>query len=165
KMKKVILLTLTLVIMLGCTGFTACGGEKGGLTWNDIPIYPDAELLVSRSWPVPPEEEISWSEVEWHYYLAGDKYSVSEIASFYESEMPARGWQDKSEMELGVINDALWSYHNKINLYTQADIAGRMGSWGYYSKNDDNDWAAIWMGINREWEEADKVFIVIMIAR
>ena len=164
-MKKVISLTLALAIMLGCTSFTACGGEKGGLTWDDIPAYPGAELVVERnwSWPVIPEEE-PWSTIEWHYYLAGDKYSVSEIASFYESEMSAKGWQDVSEMESGVI-DALWSYHHMINLYTQADIEGRTGDWGYYNKNGEKDWAAIWMGINREWEEADKTFIVIMIAR
>ncbi len=164
-MKKVISSVFFLAIMLGCTIFTACVGENGGLTWNDIPIYPEAELIVTRSWPVPPEEEIYWSEVEWRYYLAGDKYSVSEIASFYESEMSAEGWQDISEMESGVINDALWNYHNIINLYIQVDIVGRTGEWGYYNKNDEKNWAAIWIGINKEWEEADKTFIVIMIAR
>jgi hypothetical protein len=163
-MKKAILLTLTLAIMLGCTSFTACGGEKGGLTWDDIPVYPGAELIVTRNWSELPQGE-PLSEVEWRYYLAGDKYSVSEIASFYESEMPAEGWQDISEMESGVINEALWSYHKLINLYTQVDIVGRMGDWGYYNKNGEKDWAAIWMGINREWEEADKTYIVIMIAR
>ncbi len=163
-MKKVISLVFSLAIMLGCIGVTACAGENGGLTWNDIPVYPGAELAMERSWTVLPEEE-PWSEVEWRYYLAGDKYSVSEIASFYESEMPAEGWQDISEMESGVINEALWSYHKLINLYTQVDIVGRMGDWGYYNKNDEKNWAAIWMGINREWEEADKTYIVIMIAR
>ena len=163
-MKKVISLALSLTIMLVCASFVACGGTKGGLTWKDIPVYPGAEMIVERSWPVSPGEEIYWSEVEWRYYLAGDRYSVSDIASFYESEMPARGWRDVSEMESEVI-DALWSYHHEINLYTQADIEGRTGDWGYYNKNGEKDWAAIWIGINREWEEADKTFIVIMIAR
>ena len=163
-MKKVISLVFSLAIMLGCIGVTACAGENGGLTWNDIPVYPGAELAMERSWTVLPEEE-PWSEVEWRYYLAGDKYSVSEVASFYESEMPANDWQEISGLEWAGIEEILWGYCEKINLYVEADIVGRVGDWGYYNKNGEKDWALIWMGINKEWEEADKTFIVIMIAR
>ncbi len=45
-MKKVISLVFSLAIMLGCIGVTACAGENGGLTWNDIPVYPGAELAM-----------------------------------------------------------------------------------------------------------------------
>ena len=68
-------------------------------------------------------------------------------------------------MGLAVIEEILWSYQEKINLYISPDIVGRMGSWDYYSKNNEKDWAAVWMGINKDWEEADKTFIVIMRAR
>ena len=163
-MKRVTSLVLVLAIMLGCFSFTACAGGKGGLTWNDIPVYPEAELKQTSKWPVVPEEE-PWSGVEWRYYLAGDKYSVSQIASFYQSEMPLKGWQDISEWEFPGIEEILFSYCQKINLYVDADIVGRLGDWGYYSKNDEKDWAAVWIGINKEWEEADKTFIVIMRAR
>ncbi len=163
-MKKVITLVLVLSIILSGTGLTACAGGEGGITWKDIPVYPEAELVVTRNWSVLPEWE-PWSEVEWRYYLAADKYSRSEVASFYESEMPAKGWQEISELEWAGIEEILWSYQEKINLYIPPDIVGRLGDWGYYSKNNEQDWAAIWIGINKEWEEADKIFIVIMIAR
>ena len=54
-MKKIVSLTLALTIILGCTNFTACGGEGDGLTWDDMPVYPGAEMLVTRSWPISPE--------------------------------------------------------------------------------------------------------------
>jgi len=104
-------------------------------------------------------------EIEWRYYLAGDKYSVSEVASFYESEMLAKGWQDISGLGWAGIEEILSGYCQKINLYVPADIVKRLSSRGYYSKNDGKDWAAVWMGINKDWEEADKTFIVIMKAR
>ena len=163
-MKKVALLVSILTIILVYTSFTSCAGEGVGFTWKDIPVYPGAELELTRTWSVLPEGE-PFSEVEWHYYLAGDKYSVSEVTSFYESEMPAIGWQEALEPETPGILEVLWKYCEKINYYVPADIVKRLSSWGYYSKNDGNNWAALWIGINKDWEEADKTFIVIMLAR
>ena len=163
-MKKVIVLALVLSIILSGTGLTACAGREGGVTWKDIPIYPGAELKQASTWTILPEDE-PWSEVEWRYYLAADKYSASEVISFYHSEILAEGWQDISGMDLIGIEEFLWNYRVKINPYISPDIVGRLGDWGYYSKNNEQDWAAIWIGINKEWEEADKIFIVIMIAR
>jgi len=56
------------------------------------------------------------------------------------------------------------SYQNKINIYVDAEIVGRLGGWGYYIKNNGKDWAAVWIGINKDWEEADKTFIVLLRA-
>lgn len=163
-MKKCILPVFGLAIILACTFLPACAGEKSGINWNDIPVYPGAELLITRNWTVLPPEE-PWSVVEWRYYLAADKHSSGEVASFYEAEMLANGWQDISGLGLTEIEDILWDYHEKINLYIPPNIAGRLGSWGYYTKNNEEDWAAVWTGINNEWEIADKIYIVIMKAK
>ena len=162
-MKKVVSLIVILAILSACTCLIACSGG-GGITWNDIPVYPEAELEITRNWSEFPEEE-PWIEVEWRYYLAADKYSVGQVTSFYESEMPTRGWQEASELGASGIEGILWSYGAKINLYIPPDIVGRLSEWGFYSKNNEQDWAAVWMGINKDWEKADKTFIVIMIAR
>ena len=161
---KVICIVLSLFILLAFSSLTACAGEKADFNWNDIPVYPGAELELTRTWSVLPEEE-PFSEVEWRYYLAGDKYSVSEVVSFYESEMPAIGWQEALEPETLGILEVIWKYNEKINHYVPADIVKRLNSWGYYSKNDGIDWAALWMGINKDWEEADKTYIIIMLAK
>ena len=163
-MKKYILFVFSLTIMLVCTILPACAGEKSGINWKDIPVYPKAELLITRNWTVLPPEE-PWSEVEWRYYLAADKHSSGEVTSFYKAEMLAKGWQDISGLGLTGIEQIMWDYHEKINLYIPPNIVGILGSWGYYTKNDEKDWAAVWMGINKEFETADKVYIVIMKAK
>jgi hypothetical protein len=163
-MKKYILSVFGLTILLVCTFLPGCVGENSDINWNDIPVYPGAELLITRNLTVLPPEE-PWSVVEWRYYLAADKYSSGEVASFYEAEMLANGWQDISGLGFTEIEDILWDYHEKINLYIPPNIVGRLGSWGYYAKNDERDWAAVWMGINNEWEIADKIYIVILQAK
>lgn len=160
-MKKCILSVFCLTIILVCTFLPGCVGEKSSINWNDIPVYPGAELLITRNWTVLPPEE-PWSVVEWRYYLAADKHSPGEVTSFYRAEMLAKGWQDISGLVLTKIENILWDYREKINNYIPPNIVGRLGSWGYYSKNNQKDWAAVWMGINKEWEIADKIYIVIM---
>ncbi len=152
------------IMVLAFSGFTACTKENTGLNWNDIPIYPQAELELTRNWTVLPQEE-QLSEVEWRYYLAGDKYSVNDISLFYESEMPDNGWQSFSGLQTGIMLDVLSSYIQEINYYVPVEVAGRISNWDYYSKDDGKKWASIWMGINKDWEEADKTYIVIMLAR
>ena len=130
--------------MLGCIGLVACGGGEsgttpppsngeatppsnggtippsgGGLTWNDMPVYSGANQVQKGSWSIPPEEG-EWSKVEWHYYETGD--SVSAVASFYKSQMPTKGWQETMWMEMEEM------------------------SWGYYSKNNEQDGAMVWVG-------------------
>jgi hypothetical protein len=155
---------IIITMVLAFSGFTACTKENTGLSWNDIPIYPQAELELTRNWTVLPEEE-QLSEVEWRYYLAGDKYSVNDISLFYESDMPDNGWQSLSGFQEGEMLDVLLSYIQKINYYVPVEVADRMSSWGYYSKENGKKWAAIWMGANNDWEDADKTYIVIMLAR
>jgi len=78
--------------------------------------------------------------------------------------MPAEGWQGISGLEQPGIEEMLWSYHGKINLYIPPNIVGRLGYWSYYTKNNESDWATVWVGVNKEWELADKTYIVIMKA-
>lgn len=160
-MKKYILSVFSLAILI-ISLLPGCTDEKNDINY-DIPIYPGAELVTTGSWSAVPIEE-PWSNVEWHYYLAADKYDSDEVASFYEAEMLTSGWQDISDLLLTDIEEILWDYHQKINLYIPPNIVGRLGSWGYYTKKDRKQWAAIWTGINNEWELADKIYIVIMIA-
>jgi len=163
-MKKCILSVFGLTIILVCTFLPGCVGEKSDINWNDIPVYPEAELLITRNWTVLPPEE-PWSNVEWRYYLAADKHSEGEVASFYEAEMLANGWRDISGPGFTEIREVLWGYHEKIDPYIPPTMLGILGSWGYYTKNDKKDWAATWMSINNEWEIADKIYIVIMQAK
>jgi len=163
-MKKYILSVFCLTIISVCTFLPACAAKKSDINWKDIPVYPEAELLITRNWTNLPLEE-AWSNVEWRYYLAADKHSSDEVASFYETEMPKEGWQDISGLGLTEIENMLWDYHQKIDLYIPPNIVGILGSWGYYTKNDKRDWAAVWTGINNESETADNIYIVIMQAK
>jgi hypothetical protein len=128
-------ISLLLVLVLGCIGLVACGGGEGssggaappeeegtppsggGFTWNDMPVYPGANQVQKGSWSMPPAEG-DYSKVEWRYYETGD--SMSTVASYYRSQMPAKGWQEMGWMG--------------------------MEAGGYYSKNNEQDGAMIWVG-------------------
>ena len=147
-MKKVISLVLVVVMMLGCIGLVACGGgeEVGqppteeeeappsgvGLTWADMPVYPGANQIEEMTWTIPPAEG-DYSTLEWRYYET--RASVSEVAAFYKSQMPGKGWQE-----------AMW-------------MAVEEMQWGYYSKNNEQDVAWVWIG-----SEEGKTVISLMRA-
>ena len=158
-MKKVVSLVLVVAIMLSSVGLVACGGgEEGvtppppaegetapppseekptpppaeGLSWNDMPVYSGAKQVTKGTWTIPPAEG-EWSKVEWRYYEAGD--SVSTVVAFYKSQMPGKGWQEMAWMEMEGV------------------------SWGYYSKNDEQDEAMVWTG-----SDDGKTFIALMRA-
>jgi len=158
-LKKVISVALALVLMLGCVGLVACGGgggeggtapppsnggvtapsegeatppSGGGLTWNDMPVYSGAKQVQKGSWSIPSEEG-EWSKMEWRYYETKD--SVSKVTSFYKSQMPGKGWQETTWMEIEEM------------------------SWGYYSKNNEQDGAIVSIGFDE-----GKTFIALMRA-
>jgi len=135
-MKKVMSLVLVLAMVLACVSFAACGGAGGdgaapapegeatlpsgggGFTWNDMPAYSGASHMVKGSWATPPEQG-EWQRVEWRYYESGD--SQSQIVAFYQSAMPANGWQQIASMEMEEV------------------------SWFYYAKNNEQDGAIVWV--------------------
>ena len=146
-MKKIISLVLIVVMMLGCVGFIACGGGEtettppteeedvtppsdegeptepppsGAFTWNDMPVYTGANQIEEMTWTIPPAEG-EWTKLEWHYYET--RASVSEVTAFYKSQMPGKGWQEPMWVETGEVN------------------------WGYYTKNNEQDVAMIWIGL------------------
>jgi len=155
-LKKIISLVLVVVMMLGCVGFIACGGgeevgqppteeeeappteeeeappSEDGLTWNDMPVYPGANRIQEMTWTIPSEEG-EWTKLEWRYYETGA--SVSTVTDFYKSQMPGNGWQETFWMEMEEMQ------------------------WGYYSKNNEQDVAWVWIG-----SEEGKTVISLMRA-
>lgn len=145
-MKRLIGIMLVPVMMLGCIGFVACGGGDGGttpsdgdttpppttgsVTWNDMPVYPGANQIQEMTWTIPSEEE-EWSKAEWRYYETGA--SVSEVAAFYKSQMPGKGWQEPAWMDMVEMQ------------------------WGLYSKNNEHDVAMVWISS----EEGKTVFALM----
>ena len=83
--------------------------SEGGFTWDDMPVYPVASQLARGSWAIPPEEG-EWESVEWRHYETGD--SQSNVITFYESAMPANGWQQIGEMQMEEVS---WFFHTKNN--------------------------------------------------
>ena len=155
-MRKTISLLLVIVLSLSCISFTACGGggEKetasapsneqtdsstsgGDLSWNDILIYSGAKQVQKGSWSIPPAEG-DWSKVEWRYYsMEDDLNNVAMVSLFYKMEMPKSGWQ-------------------KIR---QTEVQGTF--WGYYSKNNEQDGAIVWVGS----DEGETVFAIMRAAK
>lgn len=144
-MKKAISLVLVLIMVLGCASLVACGGRGGvgetppsvaGLTWDDIPIYAGAEQIQKGNWAMPPAQG-DWSKVEWRYYRMNDEVNdVGMVTMFYKMEMQKNGWQEIERTE------------------TQ-DM-----SWGYYSKNNEQDGAIVWVGS----DERNTVFALMRAA-
>ncbi len=155
-MKKVIPLVLVVVMMLGGIGLVACGGEEVGpppteeeeapppteeeapppsevgLTWNDMPVYPGANRIQEMTWTIPSEEG-EWTKIEWRYYETGA--IISTVTDFYKSQMPGKGWEETFWMEMEEMQ------------------------WGYYSKNNEQDVAWVWIG-----SEEGKTVISLMRA-
>ncbi len=119
-MKRLISLTLVLILALGCLGLVACGGGQkeeadttteamstpeqegkaappeqktgsGGCTWADMPMYPGAEKADQYFNGVTTTPE---EYTESHTYTTGD--ALGKVAAFYQAQMPKKGWyQDK----------------------------------------------------------------------
>jgi len=84
------------------------------------------------TWTIPSEEG-EWTQLEWRYYETGA--SVSTVTDFYKSQMPGNGWEEPFWMESSEL------------------------SWSYYSKNNEQDGAMVWIG-----SEEGETFIVLMRA-
>ncbi|HEX73610.1 MAG TPA: hypothetical protein G4N93_00440 [Dehalococcoidia bacterium] len=76
----------------------------GVFTWDDIPIYPVAELVAEQSFSVE-----GWSRTEWRCYQTGDSESM--VIAFYQSQMPTMGWQEYMQMKMEIEGD--YSYYTK----------------------------------------------------
>ena len=160
-MKKAALITFGLIVALSCIGLVACGGDNGngaeptdtatptttptatttptttpssGLTWEDIPLYSGASQVQKGSWALPAEQG-EWSKVEWRYYETND--STDDVASFYKSNMPGKGWDEMMWMEAEGI------------------------AWAYYTKNSEKDGAMFWCSLD---EEENKTLFALMRA-
>jgi hypothetical protein len=113
-MKRVMLMVLALLLILSCINITACScGEDNGTTtsqttslttgssggsesWDDVPIYPGAKQVfkmkgddTSGGKPITLEKRI---------YETGA--NANDVAAFYETKMPANGWEQISWMEI-----------------------------------------------------------------
>lgn len=71
------------------------------------------------TWATSPEEA-EWQKAEWKWYETGD--GQNEVVAFYQSAMPAKGWQ-------------------QIGMWQVEEV-----SWFYYTKNNENDGAMVWIG-------------------
>ena len=152
-MKKLTSLMLVFILALSCVSLVACGsGEKeearpetvptaereakpspmpeekpasGGLTWDDMPIYPGADT-DEEIWSSMSEE--GGAQRETRPYWTED--SFDKVVDFYKSEMPKNGW-----------DQMMWT------------DAGELAN-GVYSKNNDQDGAQVVITDNREGETA-----------
>ena len=123
---KAMLSFLLVLLVLGTAGLVACGGGKNGaapaagagLSWNDMPVYSGAKSIDNSNWAIPPVEG-EYTKAEWRYFETKD--SADEVSAFYKSRMAAKGWSEQGVMNLPGMN------------------------WGMYSKNDENDSAAVWI--------------------
>ena len=75
------------------------GGEQheasgdGSLPWEDIPIYPGAELDVTN--PCPPQWEGCQACEKSVYLISEDPVQVCE---YYQDEMPNHGWEGNCQI-------------------------------------------------------------------
>ena len=115
-MKKVISLTLVLVVLLSCIGLVACNevnkegtvpppsgnevsspsvGEPAqlpstGSMWDDMPIYPGATTDKEKWFSVKMIDVLTPIISESRSYETND--SLKAVVDFYKSEMPKNGW-------------------------------------------------------------------------
>jgi hypothetical protein len=130
-MKKVLLVTLALVLVLVCISATACGKkgisvggpgtihitdsegggditfQGGGKTpenFGDIPIYPGCEQVAK----ITGNEEMDGKPgiLDHRMYITSD--SVEKVIAFYKAQMPVNGWTEEgwyeSTINMGTYN-------------------------------------------------------------
>jgi cytochrome c553 len=91
----------------------------GGLTWNDMPVYPGAVAVSEMTMNFPADEENDWTKSEHRVYETSD--DVAAVSDFYEAQMPANGWEEMMTMNTG-----------EASMYN-------------YTKNNEQDGAYIWI--------------------
>ena len=136
-MKRLTLIILAALIILGGIAFTGCrdGTTSPGvvINWDDMPLYAGASQVDKGNWTLPPEIG-DWAALEWRYYKFDDTVnSVEMVTMFYRNEMPKNGWTENVWME----------------------TAG--ASWGAFSKNGERDNAIIWIST----EEGHTIFALM----
>jgi hypothetical protein len=150
-LKKLISISVLLVLLAGGLNLTACGSKNdggtkttttaatkttektttvsssGGLTWNDMPIYSGAGQIQKGTWSIPPADDAEYAKFEWRYYESSA--SQEDVAAYYKSQMPGKGWEEKGWMDMGEV------------------------SWSMYNKNNEKDAAMVWIS-NQEGKTA-----------
>ncbi len=155
---------LFILILLSASIGTSCSCNNPELILGDVPFYPEAELVMTRSWTDLPSRE-PVAQIDWCYFLVEDKHSASQISHFYTSELLARGWLDESASVNTGTTTLFWRYLETINLYVPVEMVGRPSSWIYYSKNNQQDWLVLLIGLERPWLESDKTPVIIIRAK
>jgi hypothetical protein len=164
-LKKIALITLVLILVLGSFGLAACGGGDEGddttaieteVTAEETTDEPEEETptpaqsgdLTWNDMPVYsgasqiqkgswaiPAEQGEWSKVEWRYFETSD--GTNNVASFYRAEMLDKGWTEMMWMEAEGI------------------------AWAYYTKNGEKDGAMFWCSFD---EDEDITIFAVMRA-
>jgi hypothetical protein len=122
-MKKILLVTLALILVLFVASVTACskpgiigentiripdsegggnvtvqGGVKIPENFGDIPVYPGCEQVMK----VSAEEDMNGQPgiLDHRMYITSD--SVEKVVSYYKEKMPANGWTEESWYESSI---------------------------------------------------------------
>ena len=127
-MKKVVLMGLALLLILGCVSVAACSSGKkdgttstqtqsqqqkttgtassttkpvsgGGDSWGGPPIYPGAKQIMKISSDKDEVLNDKPAVFEHRVYTTSDKRD--KVVAFYKDKMPASGWTEASWMEIG----------------------------------------------------------------
>ncbi len=131
------------LLVISSIGLTACSGSQAatpnpiltttsaadkpagngssnvsGLTWNDMPLYSGASQMQSGTYAVPAIQG-EYNKTEWRYYETKD--TPDQVGAFYKGQMTSKGWTEQG-----------W-----------AEAPGT--KWGSYTKNNENDVAAVWI--------------------
>jgi hypothetical protein len=124
-MKKVILITLGLLVILGCVGIMGCSSGKvnettaaqtqsnqpGATTsstktvsgnsgsWRDMPIYPGSKEYFKIS--SDEDETVNDKPAVYESRMYETSANKDDVVAYYKDKMAANGWTEKSWMELG----------------------------------------------------------------
>lgn len=149
--KRTLVLSLMAVTACLVISTASCQGESRG--WSDIPPYPESQQLSLRTWPVSSGEGVPWSVVEWRYYSSDDRWP--DVLTFYDNELPTRGWMNKTSAETPMMSEVIASYYAKISLYEDVSV---LEGWSYFSKND-SELVIVWVGLRVTKPQPGKTYI------
>jgi len=94
--------TFTAIISSPKASQSATNGEvpSRSLSWDELPVYPGVSL-VKRAVTTPIIEMVKseYEKVDHRYYNTAD--SEGQVASFFLTEMPRKGWSKVMSMNLG----------------------------------------------------------------
>jgi hypothetical protein len=88
--------------------------QSGGDLWGDVPVYAGATQVQQASSQQPGGKTESLKFIEWRFFET--TADAASVASFYQTQLPAKGWTKASWIDMGPLAQGTYQKNNESRL-------------------------------------------------